>query len=254
MRTKRIDLIEEFILSEHSVSLDTLCEKFKVSKNTVRRDIDELVQKGTIKKVYGGVVSNGPEASQGLLPYEQRNTSLPEEKDAISRLAASFVKDGDIIFIDTGTTCLPMVDHLHDRTCTILTNSLQVCVKAIPYATLQVITLPGTLKRETLSFVGNDIGEYLKTFNIQKAFMASTGVSIENGLTNASMEEYYVKKAVIQNSSTRFLLSDRTKFGRFSLMTYCNLTDVQHIITDQRPPAEYEDFCQENTIALHIAK
>lgn len=57
MRTKRIDLIETFIEQEKSVSLDTLCEKFNVSKNTIRRDIDDLVKKGTVEKVYGGVVS-----------------------------------------------------------------------------------------------------------------------------------------------------------------------------------------------------
>ena len=56
MRTKRIDLIETFIEQEKSVSLDTLCEKFNVSKNTIRRDIEDLVKKGTVQKVYGGVV------------------------------------------------------------------------------------------------------------------------------------------------------------------------------------------------------
>lgn len=254
MRTKRIDLIEEYILSEKSVSLDTLCEKFQVSKNTVRRDIEELVKRGSVKKVYGGVMSTAAESTQKLLPYEQRTTSLQREKDAICAVAAEFVNDGDIIYLDTGTTCLPMVEHLSSRTCTILTNSLQVCIKAIPYPNLQVISLPGTLKRETLSFVGSDIVEYLNTFNIQKAFMASTGVSLENGLTNASMEEYYIKKAVIKNSHTRLLLSDHTKFGRVSLMTYSSLLDIQHIITDAEPEQPYRTFCTENKIALHIAE
>lgn len=254
MRTKRIDLIEEYILSEKSVSLDTLCDKFQVSKNTVRRDIDELVNRGSVKKVYGGVKSTASESTQKLLPYEQRHTSLMHEKEAICRAAADFVNDGDVIYLDTGTTCLPMVEYLSGRACTILTNSLQVYIKAIPYPNLQIISLPGTLKRETLSFVGSDIVEYLDTFNIQKAFMTSTGISLESGLTNASMEEYYIKKAVIKNSHTRLLLCDHTKFGRVSLMTYSSLLDVQHIITDAEPEKPYRTFCIENKIGLHIAE
>lgn len=65
--------------------------------------------------------------------------------------------------------------------------------------------------------------------------MASTGVTIANGLTNASAEEYVIKKAVIQNSQIRYLLSDHTKFGKFALMTYCRLNEVQHIFTDLPP-------------------
>lgn len=95
MRTKRIDLIETFIEQEKSVSLDTLCEKFNVSKNTIRRDIEDLVKKGTVQKVYGGVVSTQQASDTRLLPYEQRHTVLSLEKEAISKKAASFVENGD---------------------------------------------------------------------------------------------------------------------------------------------------------------
>lgn len=252
MRTRRIDFIQNYIEQQKSVSLDALCEKFKVSKNTIRRDIEELVKRGTVRKVYGGVTSRIANADAKLLPYEQRHTVLSQEKDDISRVAASFVSDGDVIYIDTGTTCLNMVDYLTETTCTVITNSLQILIKAVSHTNLQVISLPGTLNRITLSFVGTDLPEYLKTFNITKAFMASTGVTIENGLTNASMDEYSAKKAVIQNSNTRFLLTDHTKFGKIALMTYCSLSEIQHLITDAPLPEHYEEYCHEYQIAVHV--
>ena len=104
MRTKRIDLIERYIEEEKLVSLDVLCEKFAVSKNTIRRDIEELVKKGVVEKVYGGVSFKAPPSDTPLVPYEERHTVLSAEKDAISKKAASFVKESDIIYIDTGTT------------------------------------------------------------------------------------------------------------------------------------------------------
>lgn len=253
MRTKRIDLIENYIEQEKSVSLDTLCDKFGVSKNTIRRDIEDLVTRGAVQKVYGGVISTQHVSDARLLPYEQRNTVLSTEKEAIAKKAASFVENGDVIYIDTGTTCLNMVDCLSHINCTIITNSLQICLKAVPYPNLQVICLPGILNRDTLSFVGSEIPAYLKTFNITKAFMASTGVTIENGLTNASAEEYVVKKAVIQNSRTHFLLSDHTKFGKFALMTYCRMNEIQHIVTDMPLGDEYEEYCREYGIQTHLA-
>lgn len=253
MRTKRIDLIENYIEQEKSVSLDTLCEKFGVSKNTIRRDIEDLVSRGTVQKVYGGVTIASQASDTRLLPYEQRHTVQSAEKDAIAKKAASFVEDGDIIYIDTGTTCLNMVDYLENISCTIITNSLQIYLKAVPHPNLQVISLPGILNRDTLSFVGSEIPGYLRTFNITKAFMASTGVTIKNGLTNASADEYAVKKAVIQNSQTRCLLSDHTKFGKFALMTYCRLNEVQHIVTDAPLADEYAEYCQEYGIKVHLA-
>ena len=113
MRTKRIDLIERYIEEEKLVSLDVLCEKFAVSKNTIRRDIEELVKKGVVEKVYGGVSFKVPPSDTPLVPYEKRHTVLNTEKDTISKKAASFVKEGDIIYIDTGTTCLNIWHMFH---------------------------------------------------------------------------------------------------------------------------------------------
>lgn len=251
MRVQRIDLIEKYILQQKSVTLDTLCKEFKVSKNTIRRDINLLTEKGSIKKVYGGVTAQDqPPAIQKVLPYEERHTKLPDAKDSICRTAAQFVEEHDVIYIDTGTTCLNLIDYISDKMCTIITNSLQVCMKAIPYPNLNIISLPGNLKRETLSFVGNEIVDYLKTYNISKSFMACSGVTIENGLTNAATEEYIVKKAVVENTRHCYLMADHSKFGHFALMTYCTLDQVERIITDQPLSSEYQEYCDNYDIAV----
>ena len=122
--------------------------------------------------------------------------------------------------------------------------------KSHPYENLNVISLPGFLKRETLSFVDGNIAEYLKAYNITKAFMSCTGISIQNGLSNASSEEYLVKKSVIENSTIRFALADHSKFGDFSLMTFCPFKDIDHILTDQLPSEEFCDFAKMHSINI----
>ena len=127
-----------------------------------------------------------------------------------------------------------MVDYLAHVPCTIITNSLRIYMKAVQYPDLQIISLPGRLNRDTLSFVGSEIPTYLRTYNITKAFMASTGVTIQNGLTNAS--------------------ADHTKFGKFALMTYCPLSEIQYLITDTTPQQKYLDYCKEHEIIIEVTK
>ena len=74
MRVDRIDKLEEYILAKKSVTLDKLCEHFDVSKNTMRRDIDTLTERGTVKKVYGGVVAAPKSQAVGLRTFKERNT------------------------------------------------------------------------------------------------------------------------------------------------------------------------------------
>jgi len=254
MRIERIDLVENYIIENKKVTLDVLCEAFKVSKNTIRRDINFLADRGTIKKVYGGVIASDDATHLNTItPFSSRSTILKKEKDAICKYAASLVDDNDTIYIDTGTTSQNLIDYISDKHCTIITNSLQISLKAIPYPNLNIISLAGMLKRNTLSFVGNEAEFYLKTYNINKAFMCCTGITIENGLTNATYEEYLIKKTVIANSKTHILLADHTKFGVFTLMTYCRLTDLHHVITDRTPKTEYVEFFKQHDVLLHEA-
>lgn len=251
MKEKRIDSLEQYILENRSVTIDNICEIYNISKNTVRRDLEELVERGTIVKVYGGAKAvDTVQPKTPLSSFEERHIAHMREKDYICRLAANMVSDGDIIYIDTGTTCIYMVEYLKNIKCTIITNSLQVASSAVPYPNLSVIMLPGKLKRETLSFVGIEAIENLKIYNIDKAFMASTGVTIENGLTNASSEEYSIKKSVVENSAYLYLLADYTKFGRTALHTYCSLSTVNAIVTDQSLPDKYCTFCSTHNINI----
>lgn len=253
MKTKRLDLIESYVLEKKNVSLDALCDKFSVSKNTIRRDIDTIIKRGTIIKVYGGVSALEIPTPSPLLSYEERHTKLIDEKERICKAAASLVSDYDTIYIDTGTTCLHLVDYLPGKNCTIITNSLKVINKALPYPDINVISIPGKLNRKTLSFAGVNINSYLTTYNISKAFMACTGVTIKNGLTNATTEEYIVKKAIIENTDHNILLADHSKFGKISLMTYASIALLEHIITDTPLTSEYNSYCLENNINVIIS-
>lgn len=248
MRSNRISNIEDYIIEHKAVSLDTLCEVFNVSKNTIRRDINELTEKGSIKKVYGGV---SIKEDSTLVSFEERNTKNTNLKLSIGQRCAEYIVDGDVVFLDSGTTTLTIVDHLKcKRNVTIITNNLEIIVKALSLPNLNIISLPGNLIRETNSFVGVDTISVLSKYNVTKSFMASTGISIQCGITNSHPLESEVKKMAMEKGIKVFLLVDSSKFDNSSLITYGQLKDIDYLVTNHRPNKKYIEYCLAHDIDL----
>ena len=235
MKVDRIQEMERYVLQRGAATMEELRVHFDVSMNTVRRDVAQLLQRGTVEKVYGGVCARPTE--QALTPYEERRRGSERAKAAIGRQAAELVENGDVIFIDSGTTTLQMIDFLQDkRDVTIITNNLEAINRALPHENITIIALPGQVRRKTHSFTGDDAVHYLRRFNISKAFMASTGLS-DHGVTNSSPMEYEIKKCAVENAVTTVLLISQSKFGVTGLMTFAKLDDFDILVTDEQPDA-----------------
>lgn len=252
MRSKRIRDIEDYIYDNKTVTLDQLCRAFDVSKNTIRRDIKELVLGGQFKKIYGGVTVRD---NKHLPPFSERNISNLEAKKIIAKKAAEIVDDSDVIFIDSGTTTIHMIDYIkHKKNLTIITNNLEVMIRVIPYENIKLITLSGELDRNLLSFTGDTASIVLKSYNISKAFMASAGVSVDGGVTNSSTKEYDIKSSAVTRSNKVYLLTSQDKFNQIAIMTYCTLDKLTGIITDSMPPKDITEYMNAHGIELFIAK
>lgn len=249
MKSSRLKAMEHYIIQNENASIDTLCSLFKVSKNTIRRDISELEKKGIAKKVYGGITINTDNKS--TIPFEQREIEHIKEKQHIAELASTLVEDGDIVFIDSGTTTFHMLPYLNDKIdLTIVTNNLNIIMKALPYSNLSIVSTGGSVYRKTNSLIGIESVNFLKNYNISKAFMATTGVSISKGITNSFSFEYEIKKAVVENSSEVIILADHSKLDEVSLKTYCSLDSIDCLVTDKLPSKDYIDFFKTHNVNL----
>lgn len=248
MKEDRISQLEDYIIEKERASIEELCSVFNVSKNTMRRDINQLEAQGKIKKVYGGIILTDKKTTE---PFESREVKNKAAKVMIAELASTLIEDGDIIYIDSGTTTMHMIPYLSElRNVTIITNNLHVILNSLPYQNLNVISTGGTLFRRTNSFVEAGAVSSLKKYNISKAFLATTGVSIAKGITNSSSLEYDIKRYIVEHCDKKILLADNTKLGKVSLITYYDLKDIQVFISDQKPEQEYVDFFTNNNITL----
>ncbi len=252
MKSFRLRRMEQYILEKENVSMEDLCTEFDVSMNTVRLDVANLVKKGTIKKVYGGVCSNH---RNSLVPFEERKMKNSEKKKLVCRSAAALVEDGDIIYVDSGTTVMYLTDYLDKhKNVTILTNNLNVIMRAVPYENIQVICLPGILERKTNSFVSAETGKILARYNIKKAFFAATGVNENGDVTNSSSLEYEIKREAMQNSEHKYLLLDSSKYGKSALMTYAHIADMDKVIADENINSALQELCKKYNVKLEKIK
>lgn len=251
MKADRIQEMERYVLQRGAATMEELRVHFDISMNTVRRDVAELLRRGTVDKVYGGVCARPTE--HALTPYEVRRRGSESAKAAIGRRAAQMVHDGDIIFIDSGTTTLQMIDCLAERRdLTIITNNLEAIIRALPHENINIIALPGQVRRKTHSLTGDDAVRYLKRFNIRTAFMAATGVS-SYGVTNSSPMEYEIKKCAVESAENKVLLIAQPKFGVTGLMTFARLSDFDAVVTDALPGREYCTLIEDSGAQLITA-
>ena len=238
MRENRLFEIEQYIRNNERAELNELCNHFDVSLNTIRRDLAELVKRGTVKKVYGGVVSNQESA---IIPFDERNFTLLNEKAHIGKLAATLVKSGDTIYIDSGTTAPLLLPYLGESIkATIVSNSQIVYAEAEKYPNLQIISPGGLYNAKTQSFVGNSTVIALQSYQFAFAFMAATAFSLDGGAMNNSYHESEVKKAVIARSKQIALMIDDSKIEKRAGISFCPLDNINYLISNKPLPKRYE--------------
>lgn len=261
IKSKRIAALQEYITLKQRASYDELVDKFAVSKNTIRNDVQELCKTGDIIKVHGGAAVNQPAEekqpnkyiTKPLTSFTYRQTKNQSSKQRIAEQAANYIQNGDIIFIDTGTTVLELIEYIQDKQITIVTNNIDFILRTMPYENLTVYSLGGALNRRTQSFTTIQAQEILKNYNINKAFLAATAISIKNGVTNSIPVESELKSYIVEQIEQNFLLVDHQKFDKVALTTYCNLNQLDYLITDQWPGQAYIDYSKNYNVGLVIA-
>ena len=237
MRTSRIIKLEQYIHQHEVLSLEQLCEEFSISMSTLRRDVSELRKRGSIQKVYGGVQKSAGNAS---LPFNTRSGINPSEKAKICSLASRFIEEDDIIFIDTGSTTCGLIETLdHLSSVTVVTNNIDTILRAIPRPNITLCSLQGVLNRSNNSLSPVNSDRIFSDFNIQKAFMAASSVSLDNGVSHSDPLENSTKRAAMKNADKKYLLVDQNKFGHNSLHSYAPLSRFDCIVTNEKPAGEF---------------
>ncbi|WP_308636896.1 DeoR/GlpR family DNA-binding transcription regulator [Paenibacillus silvisoli] len=238
-KRKILDLLE----TDGNVSSAELVRLFDVSKETVRRYLDELESQGKAKKVYGGAVK--PSARYEEPPYLERMTLQREEKQQIGRLAADLVRDGDVVFLDEGSTPLSLISHLTQSGLTVLTHSFPAASILMEQRNQgrfdgRVLFLGGEISPLHARCSGTMTEEALSRYYIDKAFVSVDGLHPEAGLTSLDDGKSSVSRKAIAQAGSAIVMADATKLGHRFPYKIGGLADVTHIVCDRPPMTEWE--------------
>ncbi len=241
------------LVREHGrVTVANLCERYAVSVATIRADLVELEKFGKIQRTHGGAiptVKGGPP-----VPFGTRRKLYGTEKRAISKAAAALVKDGEVIFIDGGTTAPEMAHFLGDRkNITVITPSVEVASWLHSASLVNVYLLNGFLNRDSLSVIGVPSEDFLRQMNISKAYCGAAGFTIRDGLTDVDMGFIEQKRVIIKHARQVIGLLDHTKIGVASLASFASIDEIDTIITDRRLPDEMTAELAPHQIVVVVA-
>lgn len=228
----RKEMILELMRNENRfVTVDQLCNKLYVSGATIRRDLAELEQSRLIRRTRGGALLVEGSASEDPLAFRENQNAM--QKQIIANMACDFIRDGMTLFLDSSTTVFTLARNL-DRfnNLRVITNGLKTALLLSDYPNLSVMCPGGSLREGSKSLAGLATLEFISRLNADIAFMSCRGFSFENGASEASEDEYFIKQQFIKNSKTNILLLDTSKIGQDYICRLAGAPVFDHILTD----------------------
>ncbi len=250
----RRDQIAAFVQEQASVSAETLSERFGVSLMTIWRDLTALEEESRIRRVRGGAARIESRADTEPL-YDSKRIINLTAKERLARYAAEhFVKDGDILFLEAGTTVAAMVKYLAGyQHLTVIGNGLGTMNELARLTpAINVYCCGGMLRPVAYTFVGPQAEEYFRTVNATTCFLSATGITLTEGITDVSLLEIQVKRAMATSADRVIFLMDSSKFGVRSLARVVPMSDVDALITDSDAPASFVDALRAQGIEVHL--
>jgi DeoR family fructose operon transcriptional repressor len=227
---KRLEELRGILDQDRVVRVEELTEQLGVSSATIRRDLGELEKLGEVRRVYGGAVSIGGRLDEPL--FDDKTSVAAAEKRRIAEAAAEYVKPNDTIYLDGGSTVLELARLLKDRTnISIVTNSLRAAVELAGRGP-RLILVGGELRRLAQTTVGPLTRFMIQELHVDKAFMGTIGLSLDEGVTTTDPAEAYTKELVMEHAHEVILLADSSKAHKISFARAGRLEKVRLLITD----------------------
>ncbi|HEY0286791.1 MAG TPA: DNA-binding transcriptional repressor DeoR [Pseudomonas sp.] len=250
-KSHRVKLIQQALQDQKAIHLREMAALLDVSEMTLRRDLGRYPDRF---QLLGGHITLAfdPTATADYRVPEQGIQHL-EDKRRIGKLAAAFIKPGDTVFFDCGTTIPFVVDFIPDELeFTAVCNSLNVLLKLQQKPNCNIILCGGTFHRKNQIFEHRDESSILDSVRLTWALVSAAGVSEALGVTCSNFNEVQVKQKVLRQARHCMLLADHTKFDAVRTAHFATLEQFHVVVCDKKIPKLYRDVIQGNGAQLVI--
>lgn len=246
--------ISELVRQHGSVQVAALARRFGVSMQTVRKDLRYLAERGVMARAYGGAIDSSVVGAPQAEPhYEAKRTSNLEQKRRIGQRAASLVKAGATIAIDSGTTAIQLAEALPNIEVTVVTNDFGVLTALTPKSHINIVMLGGELRRKNMAFYGGLTVEALDALHVDLLFLGVDGFDLERGVTTHYEPEAMLNRKMVEAARMVVAITDSSKFGRICLHRIIAAGELDVLITDSEAPEEIRQASQQLGFQLLLA-
>lgn len=250
---KRKKIIEELISQGKSPIVSDLAKQFNVSEMTIHRDLNRLQNLGQIERTYGGVVPS--EKMEFEFDFANRRATNQRAKKAIAYQALKFVKPGQRLVLDTGTTTLELAYLLKDYVnLTVITPSLAVASVLQFSPGIQTVLLGGIIRKGSPDLTGVVTEKVLDMFMVDVAFQGADGIGINGELFNSDMRIAKVDQKMRRRAQETYILCDSSKIGKIEFASNGSLAEVNALITDSKISDEQLDALKKTGTKIIVSE
>ncbi len=218
-----------------NITVRELAEKLHFSEPTIRRDLTELHKRGILIKRYGGAILNQVTANRDI-PFVLRENEQSKTKVQIGLKASKLVSDGMVIMLDGSTSSYHLVPYLaRYKDIVVVTNGAKTAV-ALAELQIPVYCTGGQMRTSTFSYVGRDAEEMVKRFNADAVFFSCRGLSMDGMMSDPTVDEANLLRAMFEKTDKKYLLCDSSKFGQVYFYNMGNVSELDGVLSDAPLP------------------
>jgi DeoR family transcriptional regulator of aga operon len=236
-RSNRNALILRELRQAGTVSVEALRDKLEVSLATVRRDLQELEDRGLLRRTHGGAIPIEPlfyEAFRHDRSFQEQVGSFAEEKRRIALAAAELIAPGDTIALTAGTTTTEVVRSLPALGgLTVVTNTVNVAMELSNRRDIHVFVTGGHLRGDWFSLVGAAAVAAMSGVFVDVLFLGVNGIDAENGLTCLNSNEVEINRCMVKQAKRKIAVTDHSKLGVVANWVICPTHAIDMLITDR---------------------
>ena len=237
------------LATDGKVIVADLSVEFNVTEETIRRDLEKLDKEGLAKKTYGGAIVL--ETHGADLPFNVRKRVNANLKENIAQKIADLIRDGDSIILDSSTTAISVTKYIKNReNLTLITNSVEILLELSDKSGWKILSTGGKLKNGSLALVGASAEQMIRDYHVHIAVCSSKGIDMNMGISDSNEEDASMKKAIFSSADRKILAIDSTKFNRRSFVKVFSVSDVDTVVTDEKPSDEWIEFFEKHQVEL----
>jgi DeoR family transcriptional regulator, glycerol-3-phosphate regulon repressor len=248
----RHTLLLDVVRAHGPQTIEALAERFGVTLQTVRRDVQRLAEAGLLSRFHGG--ARLPGSTTENIAYRQRQAMESEAKARIARAIAQRVPNGCSLILNIGTT-IEAVAHelLHHRGLRVITNNLHVAALLSTNPDCEVIVAGGQVRGADQGIVGEATVDFMRQFKVDFGLIGISAIESDGTLRDFDYREVKVARTIIEQSREVWLAADRSKFNRPAMVELARLDDVDVLFTDEPPPPHFDALLAQGDVECVVA-